>query len=92
MASNHVALNDSLQAFVDQRVAEAGYSSAGEYLRDLIRRDRERQALRALVVDGLASGPGEPVDNAWFDGLRAGARIGAPFGAPGVRPRASEEP
>jgi len=69
-----VALTDSLKAFVDEQVAAGGYASAGEYLRDLIRHDRERQLLRRLIVDGLASGPGEALDDAWFDGLRTGAR------------------
>lgn len=69
-----VALTDSLQAYVDAEVAARGYAGADEYIRDLIRRDRERQALRRLVVEGLASGPGEVLDNAWFDALRAGAR------------------
>ena len=69
-----VALTNSLRAFVDEQVAAGGYASADEYIRDLIRRDRERQMLRRLVLDGAASGPGEVVDNAWFDGLRAGVR------------------
>lgn len=69
-----LALPDSLQAFVDAQVEDGGYASADEYLRDLIRRDRERQGLRRLVLDGFASGPGEVVDDAWFDGLRARVR------------------
>jgi antitoxin ParD1/3/4 len=78
MASTHVALPESLQAFVDDQVAAGGYASADEYIRELIRRDRERQTLRALVLDGLASGAGEVVDDAWFDGLRAAVRGAGP--------------
>lgn len=69
-----VALNDSLSDYVDDQVVIGGYASPEEYIRDLIRRDRERQALRRLVLEGLASGSGEVVDDAWFDGLRAGVR------------------
>lgn len=69
-----VALTDSLRAYVDDQVATGDYASADEYVRDLIRRDRERSLVRQLVIDGLASGPGDVVDNAWFDGLRAGVR------------------
>ncbi len=76
MALN-VALTDSLRDYVEGRVAEGGFSSPEEYVRDLIRRDRERQELRRLVLGGLASGAGEVVDDAWFDGLRAGVRTGA---------------
>lgn len=74
MTPTTVTLPDSLKAFVDQQVAAGGYNSPGEYLRDLIRRDRDRQALRGLLLDGLASGPGEVVDDAWFDALRADIR------------------
>ena len=71
-----VALTDSLRAYVDDRVVAEGYASADEYVRDLIRRDRERTQVRDLLIDGLASGAGDVVDNAWFDGLRAGVRAG----------------
>lgn len=75
-----VALTDSLRAYVEARVTEDGYSSAEEYLRDLIRRDRERQELRRLVLGGLASGAGEVVDDAWFEGLRAETRTSGAAG------------
>lgn len=69
-----VALTNSLRAYVDDQIATGGYASADEYVRDLIRRDRDRTLLRQLVIDGLASGPGDVVDNGWFDGLRADVR------------------
>ena len=51
----------TLQSWIDQRVAEGRYSDAGDYLRDLIRRDQEAAAddaawVRAMVDEGLASG------------------------------------
>jgi antitoxin ParD1/3/4 len=73
MKPTTVTLNDSLKDYVDDQVAAGGYNSPGEYIRNLIRRDRERQLLRGLLLEGLASGPGEVVDDAWFDELRAGA-------------------
>jgi len=73
-----IALTDSLKTYVDAQVEAGGYASADEYVRDLIRRDRERQALRRLLLDGAASGPGAVVDNAWFDALRAGVRGAGP--------------
>ena len=75
-----VALTDTLRAFVEACVAEDGYASAEEYLRDLIRRDRERRELRRLVLGGLASGAGEVVDDAWFEGLRAATRASGAAG------------
>lgn len=56
------ALPEELRAYVDERVASGEYGNTSEYLRELIRRDRQEQAvnrLRALVAEGLESG--EPV-------------------------------
>jgi antitoxin ParD1/3/4 len=58
------ALPEALRAYVDERVASGQYGNASEYLRELIRRDQEEQArkrLRALIEEGLASGPGRPL-------------------------------
>ena len=54
-----VELPDRLRIFVDERLRLGDYADAGEYLRDLVRRDREEQAgkrLRELIEEGLASG------------------------------------
>jgi antitoxin ParD1/3/4 len=74
MTPTTVTLPDTLKAYVDTQVAAGGYNSPGEYIRDLIRRDRDRQALRGLLLDGLGSGQGEVVDDSWFDALRADIR------------------
>ena len=65
-----VSLPDDLKIFVDERVTHDGYGSTSEYVRDLIRRDRERGHLRNLVLDGANSGPGAVADTAYFDALR----------------------
>ncbi len=55
-----IALPETMRAWIDQRVTAGQYGNTSEYLRDLIRRDQEEQAkrrLRALIEDGLASGP-----------------------------------
>jgi antitoxin ParD1/3/4 len=74
MTPTTVTLPDPLKAYVEDQVARGGYGSAGEYIRDLIRRDRDRQILRGLLIDGLASGRGVEVDDAAFDGLRDAIR------------------
>jgi len=66
----NVSLPDSLRSFVDEQVDRGAYGSTSEYVRALIRRDQERQALRSLLLDGAASGPGPSADAAYFDGLR----------------------
>lgn len=66
----NVSLPDDLKSFVDERVVDDGYGSTSEYVRDLIRRDRERTHLRGLILDGATSGPGVLADEAYFTSLR----------------------
>jgi antitoxin ParD1/3/4 len=58
------ALPAALRSYVDQRVQSGQYGNTSEYLRELIRRDQEDQAkkrLRALIEEGLNSGPGRAI-------------------------------
>jgi antitoxin ParD1/3/4 len=70
MSTMNISLPNDLKAFVDEQVAARGYASTSEYLRELIRRERDRQHLRALLLEGAASGPGVLADDAFFDSLR----------------------
>ncbi len=65
MTSLTISMLPALQSWVNARLAEGGYADAAEYLRDLVRRDRDRfdyeseeevARVRALVEEGLASG------------------------------------
>jgi antitoxin ParD1/3/4 len=47
-----------------------GYGTSSQYVRELIRKDQERQHLRALLLDGAASAPTRPADAAYFGDLR----------------------
>lgn len=51
----NISLPDSLKAYVDEPIAGRGYGTSSEDMRELIRRDRDRQRLRALRLDGAAS-------------------------------------
>ncbi|MDP1647332.1 MAG: type II toxin-antitoxin system ParD family antitoxin [Rubrivivax sp.] len=71
-----VDLPEPLRRYVDERVQRGDYADAGEYLRDLVRRDHEAQAvqrLRELIEEGLASGPARPMTEADWTELRARA-------------------
>lgn len=74
MATMNISLPDSLKGYVDEQVAERGYSSSSEYLRELIRKDQDRQHLRKLLLEGAVSPLEGPADDAYFERLRA--RIG----------------
>jgi antitoxin ParD1/3/4 len=63
-----------LKSFVDEQVAARGYGTSSEYLRELIRKDRDRQHLRALLLEGTASVPIGEADASYFNGLRTRIR------------------
>ncbi|WP_341534754.1 type II toxin-antitoxin system ParD family antitoxin [Candidatus Thiosymbion oneisti] len=73
----NISLPDALKAHVDEQVAERGFATGSEYVRELIRRDQDRQRLRTLLLDGAGSDPAVPADKAYFDALRSRARQGA---------------
>ena len=59
METMNIALSAPLKAFVHQQVAAGGYSSASEYVRELIRADQKRrieERIDRLLLEGLDSG------------------------------------
>jgi antitoxin ParD1/3/4 len=72
----NISLPEALRDFVDEQVACRGYGTSSEYVRELIRRDRDRQQLRALLIEGAASESAGVADQGYFDGLRRRARGG----------------
>ena len=60
MATMNVSLPDPMKAWVESRTQDGRYSNASDYVRDLIRRDQDRQQaiaeLQQIVDDALASG------------------------------------
>lgn len=74
MTTMNVSLPEELKAFVDQQVGSGGYGSTSEFVRDLIRREQDRQRLRTLLIDGAASAPGPIADDEYFTALRKRVR------------------
>ena len=70
MSTMNISLPDSLKNFVDEQVSQRGYGTSSEYVRELIRKDQERQHLRGLLLEGAGSVPAGPADAAYFEGLR----------------------
>jgi antitoxin ParD1/3/4 len=75
MSTMNVSLPGELKSYVDEQVGDGGYGSTSEYVRDLIRRDRDRQQLRRALLDGAASPPGPVADRSYFTSVRD--RIGS---------------
>lgn len=74
MSTMNISLPESLKGFVDEQVNQRGYGTSSEYVRELIRKDQDRQYLRDLLLAGAASEPGAVVDEGYFDALRERVR------------------
>jgi len=58
----NISLPENLKEFVESVIANDGYGTASEYVRELIREDEKRRAqerLEKLLLEGLESG--EPI-------------------------------
>lgn len=70
MQSMNISLPDPLKQFVDGQVAQGRYSSASEYVRELIRADEKQKAqeqLEALLLAGLNEPATALTEKDWLD-------------------------
>ena len=74
MTTMNISLPDALKSFVDEQVASRGYATSSEYVRELIRKDHDRQRLRGLFLGGAASAATSSADREYFDRLRERVR------------------
>ena len=61
MAQLNVSIPPALKSWIDYRIAEGRYSSASDYVRDLVRRDQSAESddiewVKAQLAEGMASG------------------------------------
>lgn len=79
MATMNISLPDPMQKWVEEQARSGFYANASDYVRDLIRKDQERQdkitALQRLVTEGLNSGDGHRSQDELFN--EALARTGS---------------
>ncbi len=74
MSTMNISLPDTLKSFVDEQVSQRGFGTSSEYVRELIRKDQDRQRLRALLIAGAESMPAAPADDGYFESLRTRVR------------------
>ena len=67
----NISLPETLKTFVDTQVSQGSYGTSSEYVRELIRKDQDRQKLRALLLEGAESEVTGQFDQTYFDGLRS---------------------
>jgi antitoxin ParD1/3/4 len=70
VSTMNVSLPEELKAFVDERVDRGRFGSTSEYVRELIRRDHDREYLRHLLLSGAESAQGPIADTRYFADLR----------------------
>jgi antitoxin ParD1/3/4 len=75
MATMNISLPAPLKDWAETRCRTGHYSNASDYIRDLIRKDRERvekiAAMQRFVDEGLSSGIGDRSMDALLDQARA---------------------
>ena len=60
MATLNISLPDNLREFIDLRENTGGFQIASDYLRDLIRHDKDD--VEHLLMEGVASGQSTPLN------------------------------
>jgi antitoxin ParD1/3/4 len=63
MQTMNISLPDPMKQYVEEQVNSGGYSSASEYVRELVRADqkrRDKDQLEQLLINSLNSG--EPIE------------------------------
>jgi antitoxin ParD1/3/4 len=75
----NVSLPRDLKRWLDQQVKDGDYGTASEYMRDMLRRARERQLRRrvdGMLLEAVEAGANTIMDDADWSSIRAGARNG----------------
>mgnify|MGYP003465701787 CR=1 FL=1 len=78
MGRINISLSGEIRSFLEEQVAARGFGTSSEYVRELIRKDRERQHMRGLLLEGAASAAAAAADGRFFKELRARVRLSPP--------------
>jgi len=74
MATLNISLPDSLKTFAQNQTETSDYSNPSDYVRSLIREDKEKkeaqQRIEALLLEGLESGEPIPVTPKYWKTLK----------------------
>lgn len=78
----NISLTEALKDFVDAEVRSGGYSSASEYVRELLRERMARQSTDRQLLAAIRSEDLGELTPEFFEGLRDRVRKGAKKKAP----------
>ena len=65
----NISLPESLRTYIESRVESGAYSTPGEFVRDLIRRDPEQEEIEQKLREALEE-PAVPMDKDFWPNLR----------------------
>ena len=74
MQTMNISLPDPMKQYVEEQVAAGDYSSASEYMRELVRADQKRNAreqLERTLLESLLEGEAEEATPEFWSTLRA---------------------
>jgi antitoxin ParD1/3/4 len=74
MQTMNISLPDPMKQYVEEQVTAGAYSSASEYVRELVRTDQKRKAREALeqtLLAALDEGSAAQATPEWWATLRA---------------------
>jgi antitoxin ParD1/3/4 len=74
MQTMNISLPDPMKQYVEEQVSAGAYSSASEYVRELVRTDQKRKAREVLeqtLLAALNDGDAEQATPKWWATLRA---------------------
>lgn len=80
MQTMNISLPDPMKQYVEEQVSAGGYSSASEYVRELVRADQKNKAKEALeerLLEALQSGDAIDVTPKMWEELREKVRARA---------------
>ena len=76
MATMNISLPDSLKAFAHAQTKTDSYSNPSDYVRSLIREDKEKKEaqlhIESLLLEGLKSGKAIPVTQEYWKETKLG--------------------
>ena len=73
MQTMNISLPDPMKQYVEEQVTAGDYSSASEYMRELVRADQKRNAkerLERTLLESLAEGKAQEVTPEFWANLR----------------------
>ena len=80
MQTMNISLPDPMKQYVEEQVTAGGYSSASEYVRELVRTDQKRKAkdqLENILLEALQSGDAVDITPRMWEELRQKIRTRA---------------